>query len=276
MATKGIEFLRNLKPKDMPFTGEIYERLKDYLIIKRVSDEKYYEDYKRLIFTMQISEFEESLIKFHISVVPDGTEVRIYSMINDQWVSILDNNEVFRKYYAKSDFRNSKRWYKYIDQVGITKCTVAEKNISKYGRISIYNLVSLYISESLNFYGDPVYLYKKFKFNGFDREHINYTFSYVKILYGHGIDSYLNSNISKEVSFIKNSYFDSVCNSYPFFSLKDINTYMNDLSIELLDTNSSAINDKIMKIDKKYINYRKIFILIAEINVNKIFFKNKY
>ena len=52
MATKGIEFLRNLKPKDMPFTGEVYERLKDYLIIKRVSDEKYYEDYKRLIFTM--------------------------------------------------------------------------------------------------------------------------------------------------------------------------------------------------------------------------------
>ena len=45
MTTKGIEFLRNLKPEDMPFTGEVYERLKDYLIIKRVSDEKYYEDY---------------------------------------------------------------------------------------------------------------------------------------------------------------------------------------------------------------------------------------
>lgn len=121
MATKGIEFLRNLKPKDMPFTGEVYERLKDYLIIKRVSDEKYYEDYKRLIFTMQISEFEESLTKFHINIKPSGANVMIYSVIDNQWVSILGDNEIFRKYYANSNFRDTKKWYNYIDQFGITK-----------------------------------------------------------------------------------------------------------------------------------------------------------
>lgn len=90
MTIKGIEFLRNLKPEDIPFTGEVHERLKEYLIIKRVSDEKYYEDYKRLIFTMQISEFEESLTKFHINIKPNGAaDIMIYSIIDGQWVSIL-------------------------------------------------------------------------------------------------------------------------------------------------------------------------------------------
>lgn len=65
--------------------------------------------YKRLIFTMQISEFEESLTKFHINLNQNEAEVTIYSMIDNQWVSILEDNNLFRKYYAKSNFRNTKK-----------------------------------------------------------------------------------------------------------------------------------------------------------------------
>ena len=271
MTKKGIEFLRNLKPEDMPFTGEVYERLKDYLIIKRVSDEKYYKDYKRLIFTMQISDFEESLTKFHINVKPDGVEVMIYSMINNLWVSVLDNNEIFKKYYAKCNFKDTKKWYNYIDRFGITK---GIDHANKFSKIPIYNLISLYISESLNFYDNSIYLYRKFRFNGFDRDHINTVFSYRKIRYGHEIESSLRSDIHKDMSFVSYGEFNYTCKAASLFSLKDIDNYINELSVELLGTNNSAISNEIMKIDKEYINYRKVLVLIAEINANKPFFRD--
>lgn len=271
MTTKGIEFLRNLKPEDMPFTGGVYERLKDYLIIKRVSDEKYYEDYKRLIFTMQISEFEESLIKFHINIKPSGTNVMIYSVIDDQWVSILDDNEIFRKYYANSNFRDTKKWYNYIDQFGITK---GIKYANKLRKISIYNLITMHISESLNFYKNPVYLFRKFQFNGFNRDHIDSVFLDRKAYYGREVEASLRSGIYKDVLFTEPDEFKYVCKASSLFSLKDIDEYIHELSVELLGMNNSAINNEIMGIDKEYINYRKVLVLIAEINVNKSFFRD--
>lgn len=274
MTTKGIEFLRNLKPEDMPFNGEVYERLKEYVTIKRVSDEKYYEDYKRLIFTMQISEFEDSIIKFHINLNQNGAEVTIYSMIDNQWVSILEDNNLFRKYYAKSNFRNTKKWYNYIDQSGIAKGINAGKIINKLNKVSIYGLISLLISESLNFYNSPIYLYRKFRFNGFNRDHINNVFSHRKTYYGYEIESSLRSGIFKDMSFIDSGGFNPTCKDVSLFSLKDIDNYVRELSVELLNTNNSAINNEIMGIDKEYINYRKVLTLIAEINVNKPFFKD--
>lgn len=273
MTKKGIEFLRNLTPEDIPFTGEVYERLKEYLIIKRVSDEEYYEKYKRLIFTMQISEFEDSVIKFHINVIPDGVEVILYNLIDNLWVDVLDNNDTFRKYYAKSTFRSNKKWYNYIDRLEITKGTAISKLLSRTSRVTLYNLISSYISESLNFYNNPVYLYRKFRFNGFDREHINDVFSYRKTCYGHEIETSLKSDIFKDVSFIDPGGFSDMCKASSLFSLKDIDNYIHELSVELLGTNNSAINNKIMKIDKEYVNYRKVFTLISEINDNKPFFR---
>ena len=272
MTIKGIEFLRNLKPEDMPFTGEVHERLKEYLIIKRVSDEKYYEDYKRLIFTMQISEFEESLTKFHINIKPNGAaDIMIYSIIDGQWVSILDDNGIFRKYYAKCNFKDTKKWYNYIDRFGITKGIEYSNKLSK---IYMYDLITMHISESLNFYNNPVYLYRKFRFNGFDRDHINDVFFNRKAYYGREIEASLRSGIHKDVSFIESGEFKHACKASSLFSLKDIDKYIHELSVELLGTNNSAINNKIMGIDKKYINYRKVLVLISEINVNKPFFRD--
>lgn len=116
---KGMKFLKELTPDDMPFAGEVYERLKDYLIVKRVSDESRYEKYKEIIFTMQISDFEDSTIKLRVKIRKDESELDIYNVINGEWVNILEDNTIFRKYYARSHFRNDRKWSKYIQQSGI-------------------------------------------------------------------------------------------------------------------------------------------------------------
>lgn len=264
---KGMKFLKELTPDDMPFAGEVYERLKDYLIVKRVSDESRYEKYKEIIFTMQISDFEDSTIKLRVKIRKDESELDIYNVINGEWVNILEDNTIFRKYYARSHFRNDRKWSKYIQQSGIAG---DKKYINNNSRSLWTNMiVSLHISESLSFYRDPFYLYRLFTFRGFNQENLDWIYSYNNPV--HRMRSSLRSNIFKDLSFIDCDSYNTVSKEASLYTKNDIDNYIKELSIELIGAKNSAINYNIMKI-KKDINSRKLLPLIAEINVNKLFF----
>lgn len=62
---KGMKFLKELTPDDMPFAGEVYERLKDYLIVKESAMKVDMKNIKRLylqcksqILKIQLSNLE--------------------------------------------------------------------------------------------------------------------------------------------------------------------------------------------------------------------------
>lgn len=59
---KTLELFNSLTLDSMPITGKLYDAIANFIKVERVSDEKDFENDK-LTFTIQIREYEDSLIK---------------------------------------------------------------------------------------------------------------------------------------------------------------------------------------------------------------------
>lgn len=244
------EFFDNLKTDEMPVMDKILKKIEGYIEVERVSDEEALDESNHISFSLKIKEFKDSLIK--ISSTKDDSDIsetEVYSYINGDWVNILFNNSLYLKYYGKSYFKNDNKWRKAI--------TFGSLLDGKVNGDNLIDIINLYISKKLNFHNDEMYVYDRIRVNDMSE-----------------IDHLDDLVYHKDVSFTEPDEFKYVCKASSLFSLKDIDKYIHELSVELLGTNNSAINNKIMGIDKEYINYRKVLVLIAEINVNKPFFRD--
>lgn len=166
---KTLELFDNLTLDSMPITGKLYDAIANFIKVERVSDEKDFENNK-LVFTIQIREYEDSLIKIECDnlISEDTNHVVVYNMIDGELVNVMEDNENYRKYYGRSLSRNYKGWSRYLDRGGVFDEDIGEE--LRYLQNTINPVVNLYISESLNFYNDPFFIFNNVKLRDFSNE----------------------------------------------------------------------------------------------------------
>ena len=104
---KTLEFFDNLTLDSMPITGKLYEAIANFIKVERISDEKDFENGK-FSFTLQIREYEDSLIKIECTNLNDGDNkvVKVYNTIDGELVNVMEDNENYRKYYGLVSGKN--------------------------------------------------------------------------------------------------------------------------------------------------------------------------
>ena len=117
---KILELFDNLTLDSMPITGKLYDAIANFIKVERVSDEEDFENNK-LVFTIQIREYEDSLIKIECDNLmnEDTNHVVVYNTIDGELVNVMEDNENYRKYYGRSLSRNYKGWARYLDRGGV-------------------------------------------------------------------------------------------------------------------------------------------------------------
>lgn len=166
---KILEFFDSLTLDSMPITGKLYDVISNFIKVERVSDEKDFENNK-LSFTIQLREYEDSLIKIECDDLKneDTNHVVVYNMIDGELVDVMEDNENYRKYYGRSLSRTYKGWSRYLDRGGVFDEDLGEE--FRYLQNTINPVVNLYISESLNFYNDPFFIFNNVKLRDFSNE----------------------------------------------------------------------------------------------------------
>lgn len=165
---KTLEFFDNLTLDSMPITGKLYEAIANFIKVERISDEKDFENGK-FSFTLQIREYEDSLIKIECTNLNDGDNkvVKVYNTIDGELVNVMEDNENYRKYYGLVSCK-TKNWVRYITRQEILEGIGEEFKLKL--QPAVMCLVNLYISESLNFHNDPFFIYNEIKLDDFSND----------------------------------------------------------------------------------------------------------
>ena len=166
---KTLKFFDDLTLDSMPITGKLYDAIANFIKVERVSDEKDFENDK-LAFTIQIREYEDSLIKIECDnlINEDTNHVVVYNMIDGELVNVMEDNENYRKYYGRSLSRKYNGWINYLSKGGVFS-ELGEEFRFGLERV-IKHAVNLYISKSLNFYNDPFFIFNNVSLKDFSNE----------------------------------------------------------------------------------------------------------
>lgn len=250
---KTLELFDNLTLDSMPITGKLYDAIANFIKVERVSDEKDFENDK-LAFTIQIREYEDSLIKIECDNLmnEDTNHVVVYNTIDGELVNVMEDNENYRKYYGRSLSRTYKGWTRYLDRGGVFDEDLGEE--LRYLQNTINPVVNLYISESLNFYNDPFFIFNNVELRDFSNEDgLPGLLRRKKGL----MDETYTSRLMFDIDYGTLQDLIYGCNPTHYFTNDNVVAYMTEMLLRMAGFRNAAIIEKFNKSSTKI--YQSIY-----------------